>query len=152
MIFAAVPPQNEAVPPPCRSVEIPEKLAAIGGNGAEVYRRHYRQVNENRQGDNVDLSRIDGEIAVRMRATGHSQAEVEQIMAQCAQAIRETAEARNWDVYGKRAAQYAFGAAGDRQMPRLEAQRKQLLELEKGVEVVPERTVERSERGFSMGR
>jgi hypothetical protein len=48
-----------------------------------------------------------------MRATGHSQSEVEQIMAQCAQAIRETAEARNWDVYGKRAAQYAFGAAGD---------------------------------------
>ncbi len=148
---------NPSQPPPAqaadlRSVKIPDKLAVVAGNGAEAYRRHYQYIRESRWSDNVDVSRIDGEIAVRMRVTGHTQAEVEQIMIQCAQAARETSEGRDWERYGKRAAQYAFGAAGDRQMPRLEAYGKQLLELEKGVEAVPERTVERPERGFSMGR
>jgi Plasmid recombination enzyme len=135
-----------------RSAKIPDKLAAVAGDGAKAYRQHYRQVSEDQWGDNVDLSRIDGEIAMRMRATGHTQAEVEQIIAQCAQALRETAEGRNWDSYGQQVAESAFGTVGDRQMPRLEAQRKQLLELEEGVEVVRERTVERPEQGFSMGR
>jgi hypothetical protein len=135
-----------------RSAKIPDKLAAVAGDGAKAYRQHYRQVSEDQRGDNVDLSRIDGEIAMRMRATGHTQAEVEQIIAQCAQALRETAEGRNWDSYGQQVAESAFGTVGDRQMPRLEAQREQLLELEKGVAVVRERTVERPEQGFSMGR
>jgi hypothetical protein len=135
-----------------RSAKIPDKLAAVAGDGSKAYQQHYRQVSENQRGDGVDLSRIDGEIAVRMRATGHTQAEVEQIIAQCAQALRETAEGRDWNSYGQQVAESAFGTVGDRQMPRLEAQCRQLLELEKQMEVVRERTVERPEQGFSMGR
>jgi hypothetical protein len=70
-------------------------------------------------------------------------------MAQCTQAIRETAEARNWDACARRAAQYAFGAVGDlakptlrdRQMPRLEGHLEKLLELEQGVVALREREI-----------
>ena len=52
-------------------------------------------------------------IALRLRATGHSQQTVAEAMRQCAPTIREKNEGRNWQRYAERTADYAFGMAGD---------------------------------------
>jgi hypothetical protein len=64
----------------------------------------------------VDLSRVDSEIVVKMRMTGHTQSEIEQILVQCAQAVREAAEDRGWQQYAGRVARFAFGAGGDQRV------------------------------------
>lgn len=60
-----------------------------------------------------DLSRVDAMIALRLRATGHSQQAVVEAVRQCAPTIRGKPEGRNRQLYTERTAAYAFDAAGD---------------------------------------
>ena len=69
-------------------------------------------------------------IAVRLRITGHSQEDIAGALRQCAPAIRETPENRNWDDYAQRTARYAFSYAGDRQTATLEKYREHWIRLE----------------------
>ncbi len=78
----------------------------------------------------MDLSRVDSMIAVRMRVTGHEQAAIESAIRQCAPAIRQKDEARNWNDYAQRTARYAYSAAGDRQADALAKYRQQWEQLE----------------------
>ena len=65
--------------------------------------------------ENMDMSRVDAMIAVRMRSNGHSQTAVENAILQCAPSVRgeQGAKQHQWEKYATRTANYAFGPAGD---------------------------------------
>lgn len=101
-------------------------VAAVAAVAA--YQAHYQDVIQRTGG--ADLSRVDAMIAVRMRVTGHSQADIAGALRQGAPAIRETPEGRHWDDYAQRTARYAFSLPADRQAATLEKYRSQWLQLE----------------------
>jgi len=73
-----------------------------------------------------DYSRYDSMIALRMRATGHSKAAIEHAIYVMAPRVRsqfsnKPLNGRNWTDYSRRTANYAFSAAGDWQLKRLES-------------------------------
>jgi hypothetical protein len=76
--------------------------------------------------DALDISSIDAAIAVRLRVTGYSRAEIEQALA----SARAGEEARDWDGYVRRATDFAFGEVGNREAVRLDRYRERWLELE----------------------
>ena len=77
---------------------------------------------------------MDARIALRLRATGHSQQTVAEAMRQCAPTIREKNEGRNWQRYAERTAAYAFSAAGDLALAKNGRYMEHWLKIEGGVE------------------
>ncbi|MBJ7262228.1 MAG: hypothetical protein JHC61_00105 [Burkholderiaceae bacterium] len=129
-------------------------LTAVSGNAINAYQRHYRDVLDRQRGGEVDLSRVDSMIAVRMRVTGHDQTAIEGAIRQCAPATRQKGEGRDWSGYAQRTARYAYSAAGERQAVELAKYRQQWEKLE-GRE--PIRQLEQTkalkiERNNSLGR
>jgi len=118
------PQQRERIPRAAVDV------AAATGSALDAYQRHSRDVLQRQQGGKVDLSRVDAMVAVRMRVTGHSQADIEAALRQSASTLREKPEGRDWGDYAQRTARYAFGAAGDRQAADLVKYRQQWERLE----------------------
>ena len=96
----------------------------------DAYQRHYQDVLKRQKGGEVDLSRVDAMIAVRLRVTGHTQADIEGALRQCAPATRPKEEARDWSDYAQRTARYAYSATGDRQATELAKYRQQWEKLE----------------------
>jgi hypothetical protein len=107
-----------------RPAESPETLTP-----AEVYRCHLADVTRERSGQPVHPSRVDGEIAVRMRLTGHHRGEIVRAFKEAAPADRP-GETRDWDSYAKRTADVAFGLPGDRLAEHLRPQHERFRELE----------------------
>ena len=107
-----------------------QELGGASGGVAEAYQRHYRDILKRQRGGDLDLSRVDAMIAVRMRVTGHSQEAIEGATRRCAPTIREADEGRNWGDYAQRTARYAYSAAGDRQAADLGKYRQQWEKLE----------------------
>ena len=67
-------------------------------------------------------SRLDAQIALRLRARGYSRTEVAETIRHCAPEAH-IGEMRDWSRYAERTAAYAFGVAGDVElahMPRME--------------------------------
>ncbi|NGZ87529.1 TraI/MobA(P) family conjugative relaxase [Duganella aceris] len=114
----------------------------------KAYASHYRDVLklQSQGGHLADPARVDAMIAVRMRATGHTQQQVEAVLRQCAPATRQKEEIRDWDNYAKRTAEYAFGVAGKQQADALKRYWQQWQRLE-GRESTQER-----ERGRGISR
>ena len=115
-----------------------------------LLQRHSQDVLQRQQGGKVDLSRVDAMIAVRMRVTGYSQADIEAALRQSAPTLREKPEGRDWGDYAKRTARYAFGADGDRQAAGLGKYRQQWERLEGQEQPQQQRQNERE--GPSLGR
>lgn len=91
------------------------------GSTASAYYAHYEDIRKHLTAE--DLSRVDAMIAVRLRATGHSQEAIAEALLQCAPTIRQSGpkrETRNWHRYAERTAAYAFGVAGDVALARNE--------------------------------
>jgi hypothetical protein len=107
-----------------RSAEIREARTP-----AEVYRRHLADVTRERPGQYGDPSRIDAEIAVRMRLTDHHRAEIVRAIKDAASAGRPE-EKRDWDAYAKRTADFAFGVPGDRLAEHLSPQDERFRRIE----------------------
>jgi hypothetical protein len=126
------------------------QLAAATGSALDAYQRHSQDVLQRQQGGKVDLSRVDAMVAVRMRVTGHSQADIEGALRQCAPTLRDKPEGRDWDDYAQRTARYAFGADGDRQAAGLGKYRQQWERLEGREQVQQQRQKERE--GPGLGR
>lgn len=126
----------------------PDLPVAAGGSATDVYQRHYRDVLMRLGGGEVDLSRVDSMIAVRMRVTGHDQPTVESTIRQCAPGIRQQDESRDWNDYAQRTARFAFGADGDLQVKELSKYRSTWLRLE-GRTPPPPQKKERNTPGFS---
>lgn len=125
-------------------------LAATTGSALDAYQRHSQDVLQRQKGGKVDLSRVDAMVAVRMRVTGHSQADIEAALRQLALALREKPEGRDWGDYAQRTARYAFGADGDRQAAGLGKYRQQWERLEGREQPQQQRKNERE--GPSLGR
>ncbi len=115
------------------------ELAAASGSAIDAYQRHYRDVLKRQGGAGVDLSRVDSMIAVRMRVTGHGQADIEGAIRQCAPATRQKDEGRDWNDYAQRTARYAYSAAGERQAAELGKYRQQWERLEGKAQPQPQR-------------
>jgi hypothetical protein len=107
-----------------RSAEIREARTP-----AEVYRRHLADVFRERPGQHVHPSRVDIEIAVRMRLTGHRRGEIMRAIKGAAPLDRP-GEKRDWDAYAKRATEVAFGVPGDRLAAEIIPQRERFRGLE----------------------
>ena len=109
----------------------PAYAAAPGGSQmTELYAAHRQDILARQAGGHIDLSRVDAMVAVRLRLTGHDQAEIAATLEACAPAVRPTTEGRNWRDYAQRTARYAFGPEGALTAARLERYRDQFLRLE----------------------
>jgi hypothetical protein len=96
---------------------------------AEAYRL---QLADARQGvpDNADPSRLDAEVAVRLRVAGHSPDAIARAIREGAPAMRPN-EQRDWDAYARRAANFAFSVPGSQLAAHLEPQRARLIGVER---------------------
>ena len=105
---------------------------------ADVYRRHLADVTRERPGQPVDPSRVDAEIAVRMRLAGHRRGEIERAIKEAVPADRR-GETRDWDAYAKRTVAVAFGIPGDRLSEHLRRQHDRFRRLQERHREEPER-------------
>lgn len=90
---------------------LPVPAHAHPGDSTAAYYAHYENIRQHLALE--DFSRVDAMIALRLRATGHSQQAVAEAVRQCAPTIREKNEGRDWQRYAERTAAYAFSMAGD---------------------------------------
>lgn len=76
---------------------------------------HRADICKHAQGRPMDTSRIDAQAALRLKMTGHERKDVEAALIQCSpqHAIEKTQ--RDWALYAKRAIDFAWGPAGQRQ-------------------------------------
>jgi hypothetical protein len=95
---------------------------------AEAYRL---QMADARQAvpDNADPSRLDAEVAVRLRVAGHSPDAIVRAIREGAPSMRP-GERRDWDAYARRAVDFAFSVPGSQLAAHLEPQRERLLRVE----------------------
>ena len=107
-----------------RAAEIPKTRRP-----AEAYRRHLEDVTREGLGQPIHQSRVDAEVAVRMRLTGHRRDEVVRAIREAAPAVR-SGEMRDWDAYAKETEAVAFGVPGDRLAEHLRRQDDRLRRLE----------------------
>jgi hypothetical protein len=112
----------------CQRSAAARSAPASGTIGA--CQRHHRDVLKRQRGGEVDLSRVDSMIAVRMRVTGHDQAAIKSAIRQCAPVARQRGEGRNWDGYAQRSARYPYSLSGERQVAGLNQSRRQWEKLE----------------------
>ena len=99
-----------------RAARVRTDTSFVGSPGSPIaaYHAHFNDIHRHMAVE--DASRVDAMIAIRMRATGHSQADIAAAIEQCAPAIRNGEKRRNWRDYAERTANYAFGFAGDREL------------------------------------
>jgi hypothetical protein len=150
------PPRSERLlPGPSahiyRAPAVPAPARSPVRDAAEAYQRHLDDIRRQLRGRDIDASRVDGAIAVRLRATGYDRGQVSQAIANEAAKLRP-GEERDWSAYGVRTATHAFGPAGDRQLHLFQDAREALLAIE-GRLRPPEPTMDiRRRRGPDLGR
>lgn len=91
-------------------------LSSRPGSSIAAYQAHLANIRNHLTIE--DNSRVDSMIALRMRATGHSQEDIAHAIEQCAPAMRGKSEGRNWHQYAERTAAYAYSVAGDRDLSK----------------------------------
>lgn len=105
----------------------PEPAAPRPSSTTAAYLAHFENIRKHLTVE--DFSRVDAMIAIRLRATGHSQEAVSDAIVQCAPTIRASRQARegcskretrDWQRYAERTAAYSFGVAGDVALARNE--------------------------------
>lgn len=111
--------------------------AAPASMPRSAYEAHYRDIVARLKDQRIDLSRVDSMVAVRLRATGHEQADIANILEECAPSIRSSEEGRNWHDYAQRTARYAFGPGGTRMLAKIDRYRDQFFRLESRLDAHP---------------
>ena len=96
---------------------------------AEAYRLHLADVTPKTTDGGTDPSRLDAEVAVRLRLTGHDRGAIARVIKDAAAAMRP-GEHRDWDSYARRAVDFAFGLPGSRLAHHLARRRDHLLSVE----------------------
>lgn len=94
---------------------------------AEAYRRHLADVARKTNAQS-DRSRIDAEVAVRLRAAGHDRDAIARVIKEAGPALRPD-EPRDWNRYAQRAVDFAFGLPGSRLAHHLARMEGRSLEL-----------------------
>lgn len=95
----------------------------LGPAEVAIYHAHRRNVLAAWAGRRPDSSRVDARVARRLRATGHGEGAVANLITACA-ATLEPRRRRDWLAYGRHAARLAFApeAAGDADSRTMAAQ------------------------------
>lgn len=120
-IAQGVSPEGHSRSPTLRSASGPG--GGDGESGATAsYERHLAELRREPGASGRDLSRIDLDIAVRMRVAGHSRTDIQRAIEARAAGMRP-AERRDWTEYARRTVATAFGVPGDRRIDRLAAAR-----------------------------
>jgi hypothetical protein len=96
---------------------------------AEAYRLHLVDVTRKTTDGGTDPSRLDAEVAVLLRLTGHDRDAIARVIKDVAAAMRP-GEHRDWDSYARRAVDFAFGLPGSRLAHHLARRREHLLSVE----------------------
>jgi hypothetical protein len=112
----------------------------------------YREIMAKRFQENMDASRLDAAVALRMRLAGYTHAEVANEMYRKARPLRKE-ESRDWKEYARRAVWYAFGAAGDIDIAEFRPAQEKILEFHQEAERLEaerERTLEPQRPVFRM--
>jgi hypothetical protein len=104
---------------------------------ADAYRLQFAEVSRAIPGV-ADPSRLDAEVAVRLRVIGYQPEVIVRAIRDGAPTLRPH-ERRDWNDYARRAADFAFGVAGSRLAVELVRRREQTLRPEVGY---PERKIE----------
>jgi hypothetical protein len=119
---------------PQHAIKAPETTS--GTVHTQAYHRHRLDIEKTYQ--SADLSRLDAMIAVRLRVTGHSEADVRETLLTCAPTIRQSGDAHHlWADYATRTARYAFGAKGDAEVARYKKNKSRWQKIERGEHVAP---------------
>jgi hypothetical protein len=95
----------------------------------EAYKLHLADIARNATAGRSDPSRLDAEVAVRLRLTGHDRDAIARVIKHSVPALRP-GERRDWDCYARRAVDFAFGLPGSRVLQQFERQRQHLLSVE----------------------
>jgi hypothetical protein len=95
----------------------------------EAYRLHLADIARRATTGGTDPSRLDAEVAVRLRLTGHARDAIARVIKDVAPTLRP-GERRDWDSYARRAVDFAFGLPGSRVLQQFERQRGHLLSVE----------------------
>jgi hypothetical protein len=88
-------------------------------NAIHAYQQHYHDILKYQRYADIDWSRIDSMIAMRMRVTNHTKTAIETAICQCAPLIRQRASHHNWTDYAQRTAHYVFSSEGDLKIQKL---------------------------------
>jgi hypothetical protein len=95
----------------------------------EAYRLHLADAARKTTHGGTDPSRLDAEVAVRLRLTGHDRDAIARVIKDAAPAMRP-GEHRDWDAYARRAVDFAFGVPGSQLAHTFELRREHLLRVE----------------------
>jgi len=116
-----------------------ERMRSAGNRGgperevasslAEAYRLHFSEVARQARGARADPSRLDAEVAVHLRLTGHHRDAITRAVENGARSLRPH-ERRDWQAYARRATDFAFGILGSRLAEHLAPQRERFLSIE----------------------
>jgi hypothetical protein len=123
--------QNALSHPRRRVRGTPERWPAQTGRPSTLAEAYRLQLDHARQAvpGNADPSRLDAEVAVRLRVVGHSPDVIVRAIREGAPAMRPD-ERRDWDAYTRRAADFAFSVPGSQLAAHLAPQRERLLKVE----------------------
>jgi MobA/VirD2-like, nuclease domain/Large polyvalent protein-associated domain 7/TraI-like middle domain/RepB DNA-primase C-terminal helical domain len=85
---------------------------------AEAYRLHFADVARKTADGGTEASRLDAQVAVRLRLTGHDRDSIARVIKDTAPTLRP-GEHRDWNNYARRAVDFAFGLPGSRLARRI---------------------------------
>jgi RepB DNA-primase from phage plasmid len=100
-----------------------ESSSSVITSSTSAYIKHFKDLQSRFLEKEIDFSRIDSMIAVRLRVTGHSQQSIEEAICVCAPLMRPSKDARNWQDYAQRTARYPFSNYGEIQVRALDKYR-----------------------------
>jgi len=80
-----------------------------------AFAAHRADICKRAQGRPMDASRIDAQVALRLKMTGYDRTDVETVLITCSPQHAVGKTQRDWELYAKRATDFAWGPAGQRQ-------------------------------------
>jgi hypothetical protein len=104
------------------------------------YIAHRTEILRQLEGRRTDASRVDAQVALRLKMTGHDKDAVEAALKKLGPNYAAANVVRDWSLYARRAVDYAWGPAGKQQEQLMLMQLNQIRE----VESISERPKERS--------
>jgi hypothetical protein len=96
---------------------------------AAICRPHLDAIIREQPARSADPSRLDAEVAIRMAVTGHSREAIAKTIKEGAPADRPD-ERRDWDIYARRAGDFAFSPPGREMREGLAGREQKLIRLE----------------------
>jgi hypothetical protein len=111
-----------------------ETVTKILSSKEVSYAAHYADICKHLNGIFTDSSRIDAQVALHLKMVGHDRDAVESMLVHCCPQHAMASQDRDWALYAKRAADYAWGPAGRCQEQLLRPNLEHFLSVEANTE------------------